>query len=631
MKKIILYTALLLSLPCFINAQHQTMNLDGKLYSKENNRWYVTNSETGERFLVNTRSITVKLKGEMSKIDMITLNKSLGIKVKRENILGYIDLELPEDSNFSEYYELMKNTGLFENIDINSYGEMLTVPNDPWFGYQYYLNHSTRPDINAPEGWNFTSNFGNGIIIAVIDQGVFLNHPDLIENKWPGLGWDYVINNTPDPNFGENHGTHVAGIAAAATSNSVGIAGVAGGWGPSLPGSQIMALRIIEQVSDTHSVIHSDAVDDAILFAVSNGAKIINMSFKVDELSAIKDAIDFAYNTSGCLLIAAGGNDASATTPYFPARDNTVMAVAGLKWKFWDHLGNTGYQIEIASPGEDIFSTIYSGLPDSKYGNMTGTSQATPQVSGAGALLWSDYPGLTNFDIRNILKKTAFTNFSTYSPIKFGSGLLKIDQALSYAANLPGKPTGISIIATIGRHPTISWNPVPDADSYNVYRSEHGRRMELYVATNTTGTSWTDNQVIVSDPKFKKRYYYRVTTVDGNYESAVSDDVSCASNTLWKNNAYQVNINTYEYKLLKNYPNPFNPLTTIKYSLKEEGLVKIKVFDILGSEVVELVNEIKPEGEHTVVFKTDNLPSGIYFYSINSGSFKDTKKMLLLR
>lgn len=86
-----------------------------------------------------------------------------------------------------------------------------------------------------------------------------------------------------------------------------------------------------------------------------------------------------------------------------------------------------------------------------------------------------------------------------------------------------------------------------------------------------------------------------------------------------------------EYFLSTNFPNPFNPTTKISYSLQKEGLVTIKVFDVLGNEVAVLVDEIKPEGKHEVEFNANNLPSGIYIYKMQSGKFIAVNKMILLR
>jgi len=83
--------------------------------------------------------------------------------------------------------------------------------------------------------------------------------------------------------------------------------------------------------------------------------------------------------------------------------------------------------------------------------------------------------------------------------------------------------------------------------------------------------------------------------------------------------------------LVQNYPNPFNPTTTIKYQIPELSLVTIKVYDVLGNEIATLVNQEKPIGSYEVKFNAIGIPSGIYFYRIQAGSFVETKKMLLLK
>jgi hypothetical protein len=85
------------------------------------------------------------------------------------------------------------------------------------------------------------------------------------------------------------------------------------------------------------------------------------------------------------------------------------------------------------------------------------------------------------------------------------------------------------------------------------------------------------------------------------------------------------------YKLYDNYPNPFNPSTTLKYSLPQTSFTTLKIYNALGKEVAVLVNETQTSGTHQVVFNADNLPSGVYLYSIQAGSFKQTKKMILMK
>ncbi|HEY4755882.1 MAG TPA: T9SS type A sorting domain-containing protein [Ignavibacteriaceae bacterium] len=122
---------------------------------------------------------------------------------------------------------------------------------------------------------------------------------------------------------------------------------------------------------------------------------------------------------------------------------------------------------------------------------------------------------------------------------------------------------------------------------------------------------------------------YSVQAIDiADYASEYSDYVSTAGQSQWKPNNLIMND---EYSLSQNFPNPFNPSTTISYSIKEEGLVMLKVYDVLGNEVAELLNEQKEAGYYELEFDASNLPSGIYIYRMGAGKFTAVNKMILMR
>ncbi|MCW9095377.1 MAG: T9SS type A sorting domain-containing protein [Ignavibacteriaceae bacterium] len=103
----------------------------------------------------------------------------------------------------------------------------------------------------------------------------------------------------------------------------------------------------------------------------------------------------------------------------------------------------------------------------------------------------------------------------------------------------------------------------------------------------------------------------------------------------WENNSTvgveEFNSLPLHFKLLQNYPNPFNPVTNIKYEIPDFSFVAIKVYDILGNEIVTMVNEEKAPGNYGIVFNANGLSSGVYFFKINSDHFSDTKKMILMK
>jgi len=254
MKKIFISLILLSILGLFIlnysvKAQNPPHIINGRTYFQQDSIWFVENNLTSEIFRVDTNSITVKLNNAVNFSILEILVNNVGIEIKRENILGYIDIFIPSELDIFQVWETLNNTGLFESLEINSFGELLysppsvLIPNDPYYGQQYHLDHSVYPDINAPEAWELCNNFGEGVIVAILDNGFDYEHPDLIENVWPDLGWDFYYDQPITQSNRRDHGTAVAGLAGAMTNNSIGVSGISGGWNPTNSGIQLMSVN----------------------------------------------------------------------------------------------------------------------------------------------------------------------------------------------------------------------------------------------------------------------------------------------------------------------------------------------------------------------------------------------------
>lgn len=173
--------------------------------------------------------------------------------------------------------------------------------------------------------------------------------------------------------------------------------------------------------------------------------------------------------------------------------------------------------------------------------------------------------------------------------------------------------------------PRIVWGPYPDSFVlfYLIYRDESGFGNFTHIDNLDNSTfSYTDNSVVMSEPG--QVIYYKVKAFGKEFTNTVSTTV-----IPYKKGTGLGKVLTYS--LSQNYPNPFNPNSAIYYSVKDAGLVSLKVFDILGSEVADLVNSTKEPGNYEVSFDASNLPSGIYIYTIQVNGFTDSKKMLLLK
>ncbi|MCU0344348.1 MAG: T9SS type A sorting domain-containing protein [Ignavibacteriaceae bacterium] len=212
----------------------------------------------------------------------------------------------------------------------------------------------------------------------------------------------------------------------------------------------------------------------------------------------------------------------------------------------------------------------------------------------------------------------------------------------SYKDLKPLAPQNLTITKSPNNHPLLSWtaNKEPDIDHYQLYRwdSYGGGWQPLAQTSNTSYEDATLTYCTAVPPaqcENLRAFQFKVTAVDlGSHESEPSNIVETrlVGGPPSKAGADNPGGKTvFEYSLGQNYPNPFNPVTTIDYSIKSTGLVTLKAYDMLGTEVASLVNEIKEAGNYSVTFNASNLPSGIYFCTLSAGNFIATKKLILLK
>jgi thermitase len=303
-----------------------------------------------------------------------------------------------------------------------------TTPNDADFIDQYYLNN-----IKAPQGWGYETG-SSSVIVAVLDSGVDLTHSELVAKLVPG--YDF-IDKDAIPQDLHGHGTHVAGIIAAMTNNSVGMAGIS--WG-----ARIMPLRILDASGNGNYANTAQA----IRYAVDHGAQVINMSIGGTKYSAdLEKAVNYA-TANGVIMVAATGNSYSSTVLY-PAIFPAVIAVGATDASnVHADFSNTGTGIDVVAPGVSIFS-LY---PGNSYRYLTGTSMAAPMVAGYASLLIG-MPGITtSSQVENIIKSTAKDLGPTGWDNVYGYGLIQIGPGIMYA---------------LGILPTLT--PTPTATSRHSY------------------------------------------------------------------------------------------------------------------------------------------------------------------
>lgn len=363
-------------------------------------------------------------------------------KLKRIPGLSIYKLQIPEGTNVEEMVYVLSRNPDVEFAEPNYVIQVTAWPNDMLFNYQYALNNSGQQigssgptgksgaDVKATSAWEETKGEGE-TIIAIIDTGVDMEHPD-IKNKIKSRGKDFV-NDDDDATDDNGHGTHVAGIAAADTNNSEGIAGVS--WN-----CKILPAKAIDQDGSGWDY----DVADGIRWAADNGADVINLSAGQDTPSmTLEQALSYAYDKN-VVIVAAAGNDGLAV--YYPAAyDDYCLAVAATNYNDervtfgntnGDWESNYGPEIDVAAPGERIVSLVptwYFGPGSFPYGWGYGTSAAAPHVAGLAALIKSIKPHLKPAEIMNVIRyATDDVNSSSY-PGKddyLGYGRINMEKAL---------------------------------------------------------------------------------------------------------------------------------------------------------------------------------------------------------
>jgi len=297
---------------------------------------------------------------------------------------------LPEIAQVSEFVEpdTTMRIALVESrpglSPPRSMGAAQLVPNDPDYSEQW-----GPACIGAEELWDLQ--LGDpGIIVAIVDTGVDLNHPDLAANIDAALGYDFV-NGDIDPQDDHGHGTHVAGIVAMEINNNEGGAG--------LQQVTLMPVKCLN-ADGLGSASHCAA---GIVHAAAKGAKVINCSWGDTGLSqTLEDAVNYAV-AQGSLVVAAAGNG-PVSTPFYPAAYADVIGVAALSSchtrAFWSNFGLQN--VDLAAPGDLIYSTWWDPL-GSTYSWESGTSMAAPHVSGAAAAYFILNPSFTAADVASAL------------------------------------------------------------------------------------------------------------------------------------------------------------------------------------------------------------------------------------
>lgn len=358
------------------------------------------------------------------------------------------------------------------------------VPNDPRCPQQWGLRQ-----IEVDQFWDVEMGSPD-VVVAVLDTGIDLSHPDLVNQLWinPGeiagnqidddengyvddiYGYDFhgdgsfppVGDEDPVPQDDNGHGTHVSGRVAAETNNSIGVAGIA-------PGVKIMVVRVLGGILGFG---YSSDIVEGVLYAVDNGASVINMSLGGTSASLTEyNTYKVAYE-SNVLVAAASGNDGGGANPIsYPAGYVFNMAVgASDSSDNIAYFSTHGFQLEVSAPGVETLSTTLGG----GYGftGWSGTSMAAPHVAGLAALLYSQTPTLTNWQARLMIRDGVVDAGSPGWDQYHGFG--RVDCPTLLGVSIPS-PSSLHLINPIEGSSlpanailSFAWSPVDGAANYKL-------------------------------------------------------------------------------------------------------------------------------------------------------------------
>src|SRR5438552_7626243 len=362
--------------------------------------------------------ILVRFKTTPAQAVLDQLNTAFGAKaVGKIAGIGVTHLQVP-GSGLALLNHLQKRSDV-EFAEFDSYVRAFVTPNDPYFSTVYTTSHNgstaqwAPQAVSAPSAWGMTGGDRN-IVIAIVDTGVDDTHPDLA-SKIVGE-YNFVKGETVNDGFG--HGTHVAGIAAAATDNRTGIAGICWNCG-------ILSVKVLNNQGGGYT---SD-VASGITYAASHGARMISLSLGGNGRTQTMDsALNYAVANNALPVCAMGNNGESQFIPepayWYPCLTVIATDQSGARASF----SNYGVKADVAAPGVAILSTMptYPVTLTTTYGYHTnydalsGTSMATPMVAGVAGLVSSKNPSLTPAQVAGIIEASSGDGVSWNPNLAFG-------------------------------------------------------------------------------------------------------------------------------------------------------------------------------------------------------------------
>lgn len=405
---------------------------------------------------------------------ILKIHKGVAHRLGKSNV--YV-VDLPNGAAVA-VAKLLEHQPQLKMVELDRVVFSTALPNDPYLGSEWHLNK-----VGAPAAWDSAANMGDGVKIAILDSGVESAHPDLAGNLIPGYNFVDWNNDTNDTC---GHGTAVAGVAAAVSNNSAGVAGMAGK-------AKIMPVKIASYNSSTGGCYaYYSTVANGIYYAADNGARVANLSYGgVATSQAILNAAQYFKSKGGLLFVSAGNNGRDEwVTP------TTSMVVVSATDENDNLAGWSSYGsfVSLSAPGTNIWTTSTGW----RYGQWNGTSFSSPLAAGVAANMMSANTSLDNLAVESLLYSTSADRGAAGRDPYFGYGRVDAAAAVQSAVSRNVKADTQAPSAAItspGAGATVSGLVAVDmtaSDNVGVVRADL-KVNGTVVATDTTspfGFSW---------------------------------------------------------------------------------------------------------------------------------------------
>jgi subtilisin family serine protease len=441
-------------------------------------------------------------------------------------------VSIPEGWTVQEALTAYRVQDDVEYVEPNYHRYATATPNDPSFWRLWGLDK-----IECPEAWD-TQQGDPNVVVAVVDSGADLDHEDLLNNIWqnrgedwsgttPGYngidddnngkiddyyGWDFVNddNDPDDDNANSYHGTHVSGTIGAEGNNGIGVSGL--NWQASL-----MVLKILDENGDGFVANEIKAVE----YAIDNGAHIINASFSGEGYSHNERNVLWDAGNAGILVVAAAGNDSRDhdLMPVYPSGydlSNIISVGATDHDDVLASFSNYGAaSVDIAAPGVSIYSTEAGD----SYQYLSGTSMATPHVSGLAALIRAVNPGFTYGEVTDRILNGVDVVADLMGNVRM-AGRINANNSLNPPADAPDTPEDLEAEAVSAAQIDLSWTD--NASDESGFKIERATLSEGYRHVITLGP----NEESYNDPGLSESttYYYKVRAFNAAGDSEYSNE-----------------------------------------------------------------------------------------------------------